>query len=301
MVDKVRNLNTTVPMYGKDADGNFRVGTYLLETAIHTYVNKEELDAKYDEIFGNVTGLKMEMPAEGEGEYLCIGSFDPERVWTASDESVIACMKASEVMTETVEEGYRVLYPIIEYNMETVGVIEYIFRVDEGRSTVQYDETAAYYARMINETVQNYAFLLDPYTKGFKPEDMLCQKIEQIMLARHPEISVLSFHITDPNDPEQINKLYAINRPNFQYKVATEVTTEAEVSGRVTMCLLPSVRRMEAHVPLYDAKGEFVGVLVTVYVFDNLDEGADLYARSMAIMYEAAQLMPENFAEMFQP
>ena len=154
---------------------------------------------------------------------------------------------------------------------------------------------------MVSETVQSYAFLLDPYTQGFKPDDMLCQKIEQIMLARHPELSVLSFHITDPSDPEQINKLYAINRPNFQFKVATEVTTEAEKSGRVTMCLLPSVRRMEAHVPLYNAQGEFVGVLVTVYVFDQLDEGADLYGRSIALMYEAAQMMPENFEELFQP
>lgn len=301
MVDKIVNLNTTVPMGGKDADGNFRVGHYATYVAIHTIVDNEELAALYEDCFGAVKPLKCDMPGEDRGTYQVIGASDESRVGEASSEAVIAVMKSGEVATAELEEGYQVLHPILNYDMDIVGVIEYIFRKDEGRNPLQYTETAAYYGCMVSETVQSYAFLLDPYTQGFKPDDMLCQKIEQIMLARHPELSVLSFHITDPSDPEQINKLYAINRPNFQFKVATEVTTEAEKSGRVTMCLLSSVRRMEAHVPLYNAQGEFVGVLVTVYVFDQLDEGADLYGRSMALMYEAAQMMPENFEELFQP
>ena len=179
-----------------------------------------------------------------------------------------------------------------------MGVVELKFRRDVPADRVA--EAAANYVRILSQCTPDYGELMSPFDEGFRPGDMLCQKINQMVLARHPELLIYSLHIVDPADPKRENRHYAINRPNF-HKESGPLTLDTEVTGKVYVVMLPYSHHMEMHLPLIDKRGRFVGVIVCGYLFDSLKVGVDCFARSFSLMDETTRLMPDTFADLFKP
>ena len=141
--------------------------------------------------------------------------------------------------------------------------------------------------------------LFDPYMKGYDSSDTLAQRINQILLARHPDVNVIAIHITAPGDTK--NKVWGINRPNFIGRDSDEIDTDTEKTGRIVMQVIPATHRMEVHMPLLSPDGKLIGTLCTVYLWKSVSEAADFYGRSLSIMEEARQLTPANRDDLFRP
>lgn len=295
MIDKLIYLNRDAPKYGKDADGTFRRGTYLLEAAIHTLV-PEGIEALVQEDIANLKNVAVETPTTGE--YKVIGSFDPARIGEASSDDVIAVYQSGEEKAGMTDAGYVVLSPVYAFDGELVAVLEQVFRND-GHSEYTYRNCAIYNLKLIDQTMQNRSFLFDPYSKGFKAEDTLVQKINQILVKRHPEVSVIATHLTNFTAGETTNMVTSINRPNFLMRESDAIDTDTELSSKIVMQVIPNTNRMEVHMPLFDKAGLLIGSIVTVYTYDDISESADFYGRSLDIMVEASQLMPLNRDELF--
>lgn len=90
------------------------------------------------------------------------------------------------VLTE--EAGcYRTLSPLYAFDHSMMGVVELKFRRDVPADRVA--EAAANYVRILSQCTPDYGELMSPFDEGFRPGDMLCQKINQMVLARHPDKS----------------------------------------------------------------------------------------------------------------
>ena len=141
--------------------------------------------------------------------------------------------------------------------------------------------------------------LFDPYMKGYDSTDTLAQRINQILLARHPDVNVIAIHITAPGDTK--NKVWGINRPNFIGRDSDEIDTDTEKTGRIVMQVIPATHRMEVHMPLLSPDGKLIGTICTVYLWKSMSEAADFYGRSLSIMEEVRQLTPSNRDDLFRP
>jgi len=141
--------------------------------------------------------------------------------------------------------------------------------------------------------------LFDPYMKGYDGSDTLAQRVNQILLARHPDVNVVALHLTKPGD--KTNKVWGINRPNFIGRDSDEIDTDTEKTARIVMQVIPATHRMEVHMPLRARDGRLFGTLCTVYFWRTEREAADYYGRSLSMMEEARLLMPDNRDDLFRP
>jgi hypothetical protein len=128
---------------------------------------------------------------------------------------------------------------------------------------------------------------------------ILAQRINQTLVERHPDVNVIAFHLTAPG--ETINRVWAINRPNFIGRNSDEIDTDTEKTARIVMQVIPATHRMEVHMPMLSKTGELWGEISTVYFWHDVREAGDLYARSLGIMEEARPLMPVNRDDLFKP
>jgi hypothetical protein len=152
------------------------------------------------------------------------------------------------------------------------------------------------YLRLITPKLET---LFDPYMKGYDSTDTLAQRINQILLARHPDVNVIAIHITAPGDTK--NKVWGINRPNFIGRDSDEIDTDTEKTGRIVMQVIPATHRMEVHMPLVSPDGRLIGTICTVYLWKSVGEAADFYGRSLSIMEEVRHLTPSNRDDLFRP
>ncbi len=191
--------------------------------------------------------------------------------------------------------------PLLDDTGADVGVMSIVFasapadRVTE--ATIIRDE--------LRQVTPKRETLSDPYTKGYAADDTLAQRINQILLARHPDVNVIAIHLTKPGDAKNSgdakNKVWGMNRPNFIRRDSDEVDTDTEKTGKIVMQVIPATHRMEVHMPLLSPSGAVIGTLCTVYFWKTPGEAADYYGRSLGIMEEARQLTPANRDDLFRP
>ena len=205
--------------------------------------------------------------------------------------------KASE--SGSAASGFITTLPLLDATGERVGVlaIEYA----DGPSS-EHDSPLAQsiairdYLRLI---IPKRETLFDAYLKGFDSTDTLAQRINQTLLARHPDVNVIAIHLTAPGDTK--NKVWGINRPNFIGRDSDEIDTDTEKTGRIVMQVIPATHRMEVHMPLLSPDGKVIGTICTVYLWKSLSDAADFYGRSLSIMQEVRQLTPIHREDLFRP
>lgn len=295
-VDYLRTLSMDIPAYGREPDGDYRRGVFLVEAAIHTVVDSAGLKAAYEECISRVGGIRLAMPEEGE--WVVVGCTDRSRLGERSAADVSEVFANGQFVFAEESGCFRTLSPLYAFDHSRLGVVELKFR--RGVPADRVAEAAANYVRILSQCTLDYGELMSPFDEGFRPGDMLCQKINQMVLARHPELLIYSLHIVDPADSKRENRHYAINRPNF-HKESGPLTLDTEVTGKVYVVMLPYSHHMEMHLPLIDKRGRFVGVIVCGYLYDSLKEGVDCFARSFSLMDETTRLMPDTFADLFKP
>lgn len=103
-------------------------------------------------------------------------------------------------------------------------------------------------------------------------------------LKRHPDVLVVAFHITPPG--EEINRVVAINNPNFLWRPSDEVDTDTAKTGKIVMQVIPATHRMEVHMPLWGQDGRPIATFVTVYLFKEESQVPDLLKKSLSIRDE---------------
>jgi len=205
--------------------------------------------------------------------------------------------KASEAGSSA--SGFITTLPLLDATAKTVGVLAIGYAA--GPSS-EYDSPLAQstvirdYLRLI---IPKRETLFDPYLKGFDSTDTLAQRINQTLLARHPDVNVIAIHLTAPGDTK--NKVWGINRPNFIGRDSDEIDTDTEKTGRIVMQVIPATHRMEVHMPLLSPDGQVIGTICTVYLWKSLSDAADFYGRSLSIMQEVRQLTPTHREDLFRP
>lgn len=246
-VDYLRTLSMDIPAYGREPDGDYRRGVFLVEAAIHTVVDSAGLKAAYEECISRVGGIRLAMPEEGE--WVVVGCTDRSRLGERSAADVSEVFANGQFVFAEESGCFRTLSPLYAFDHSRLGVVELKFR--RGVPVDRVAEAAANYVRILSQCTPDYGELMSPFDEGFRPGDMLCQKINQMVLARHPELLIYSLHIVDPADPKRENRHYAINRPNF-HKESGPLTLDTEVTGKVYVVMLPYSHHMEMHLPLID-------------------------------------------------
>lgn len=187
--------------------------------------------------------------------------------------------------------------PLLGQHGDRYGVLTLTFQSESDPSA------AARRARDIRDQLalllQKPEALHDPYSRGFSAADSLAQKINQVILARHPDVNVVAIHLTAPGAAK--NTVWGINRPNFLGRDSDEVDTDTEKTGKIVMQVIPATHRMEVHMPLLSQRGKLVGTLCTVFIWTETGQSADFYGRSLAIMEEARLLTPDDRDALFRP
>lgn len=184
-----------------------------------------------------------------EGEWVVVGCTDRSRLGERSAADVSEVFANGQFVFAEESGCFRTLSPLYAFDHSRLGVVELKFR--RGVPADRVAEAAANYVRILSQCTPDYGELMSPFDEGFRPGDMLCQKINQMVLARHPELLIYSLHIVDPADPKRENRHYAINRPNF-HKESGPLTLDTEVTGKVYVVMLPYSHHMEMHLPLID-------------------------------------------------
>ncbi len=193
----------------------------------------------------------------------------------------------------------RVSVSLMDTSAANIGILVLDFKAVDGQPDGTYLEKAAEIRNQLQEIIPKQITLFDPYTKGFDDTDTLAQRINNTLIARHPDINVVAIHLTAPG--EKLNRVWGINRPNFLGRPSDEIDTDTEKTGRIVMQVIPATHRMEVHMPMLDRKGTLVGTLCTVYFWHDEREAGDLYARSLGVRDEARLLMPDNRDDLFKP
>jgi len=116
-----------------------------------------------------------------------------------------------------------------------------------------------------------------------RPPNYAQHLVEQT-LKRHPDVLVVAFHITPPR--EEINRVVAINNPNFLWRPSDDVDSDTAKTGKIVMQAIPSTHRMEVHMPLRDQSGNPIATFVTVYWFREESQVPDLLRKSLTIRDE---------------
>jgi hypothetical protein len=211
--------------------------------------------------------------------------------------SVAETGKPSE--TGSAAAGFKTMLPLLDASGTQIGVLSVEYSAGALRqygSRLAQSTAIRDYLRLITPKRET---LFDPYVKGYDSSDTLAQRINQILLARHPDANVIAIHITAPGDTK--NKVWGINRPNFIGRDSDEIDTDTEKTGRIVMQVIPATHRMEVHMPLLSPDGKLIGTICTVYLWKSVSEAADFYGRSLSIMEEARQLTPANRDDLFRP
>lgn len=191
------------------------------------------------------------------------------------------------------------MVPLLDAGGSQIGVLSITYSsAASAQGVSRLDQTTSIrdYLRMITPKRET---LFDPYMKGYDSTDTLAQRINQILLARHPDVNVIAIHITAPGDTK--NKVWGINRPNFIGRDSDEIDTDTEKTGRIVMQVIPATHRMEVHMPLMSPDGRLIGTICTVYLWKSVGEAADFYGRSLSIMEEVRHLTPSNRDDLFRP
>lgn len=221
------------------------------------------------------------------------------KIGSAPDATVQSVAKTGKEILKVNGGEYQAILPMLDATDKPVGVLSLTFRRDAGARDQKYMEWAYKLRAGMQQITPAIATLFDPYTKGYDETDNLAQRINQQLLARHPDVNIIALHLTKPGD--KTNKLWGINRPNFMGRDSDDIDTDTEKTGRIVMQVIPRTHRMEVHMPLFNRKGVLIGTIVTVYFWHDLRESTDLYGRSLGIMEEARLLMPDNRDDLFKP
>ena len=187
---------------------------------------------------------------------------------------------------------------LVDETGQDIGSLAIVYRAASG-STQNRQANSAVIRDDLSLVIPKRDTLFDPYVKGYDGHDTLAQRINQTLLARHPDVNVIAIHLTAPGDAK--NKVWGINRPNFLGRESDEVDTDTEKTGKIVMQVIPSSHRMEVHMPLLSPDGQVIGTLCTVYFWKTPGEAADYYGRSLGIMEEARLLTPADRGELFKP
>jgi hypothetical protein len=218
----------------------------------------------------------------------------------ASNPGIEAVVKSGEPSeTGSAEAGANTILPLLDATAAKIGILSITYLPGKSElygSRLEQSVVIRDYLRLITPKRDT---LFDPYTKGYDSTDTLAQRINQILLARHPDVCVIAIHITAPGDSK--NKVWGINRPNFIGRDSDEVDTDTEKTGRIVMQVIPMTHRMEVHMPLMAPNGKLIGTICTVYFWRTPGEAADFYGRSLGIMEEARKLTPVNRDDLFRP
>jgi hypothetical protein len=218
-----------------------------------------------------------------------------------SNAEVLAVIKSNQPVLKLIsaQNRYRVVLPFRNASNATIGALSLAFRLEPNQPVDRYLERAQEIRYRLQELTPKLETLFDPYSKGYEATDNLVQRINQVLLSRHPDINVVAIHVTKPGDKN--NKVWGINRPNFLGRDSDEIDTDTEKTGRIVMQVIPATNRMEVHMPLLSPEGALIGTLCTVYFWHDERESADYYSRSLAIMNEARLLTPSNRDDLFRP
>ena len=236
--------------------------------------------------------------APGETESKIIAS-NHDDIGQKSDGELIA-LKSDAPTVRPASDQHRctVLLPLLDENEHRVGTLQLGFKFSDGARLASFAEKAAALRNRLQLVLPTHAVLFDPYTLGWFATDTLAQRLTMQALARHPDMNVIAMHVTPPG--EKINKVIAINRPNFLGRDSDEVDTDTEKTGRIVMQVIPKTHRMEVHMPMLAADGNIVGTICTVGLWFDENQTADFYARSLAMRNELrAQILSR--AALFKP
>ena len=217
-----------------------------------------------------------------------------------SDPRVLAVIKTNQPAFNSLKESGRfvALLPLFDDKNNTIGALELVFKADVTSRDDGFAERATAIRNFL-QRITPFNRLFDPYTKGYDDTDTLAQKINQTLLARHPDVNVIAIHVT--KEGEKLNRAWGINRPDFIGRSSDEIDTDTEKTGRIVMQVIPATHRMEVHMPLLAPNGTLIGTICTVYFWKDEGEAADFYGRSLAIMHEARVLTPVTRSDLFKP
>lgn len=213
---------------------------------------------------------------------------------------VLAAMRgpASVAATRVLPGRVRVLLPLLDAANRVAGALELGFRSDPARPAWKCDELAASIRNALAQVIPDAPTLSEPFLTGASPGDILAQKLTLQALARHPDILVVAMHITPPG--QSVNRVVAINEPDFLGRASDAVDTDTEKTGKIVMQVIPKSHRLEVHMPLLAADGARVGTVCTVYLWDDERQAPDFLSRSLAVRDELRPLIP-SYAALFRP
>jgi hypothetical protein len=218
----------------------------------------------------------------------------------ASDPAIEAVARSGAPSeTGSAETGVSTVLPLHDATGAKIGVLSIAYSPGKSEQYSSRLDQSVVIRDFLRLFTPKRETLFDPYMKGYDSTDTLAQRINQILLARHPDVNVIAIHITAPGDTK--NKVWGINRPNFIGRDSDEVDTDTEKTGRIVMQVIPATHRMEVHMPLMAPNGRRIGTICTVYFWRTAGEAADFYGRSLGIMEEARKLTPVNRDDLFRP
>ena len=243
--------------------------------------------------------VAMHVTAPGESENKIIAT-NLDRVGKVSDDDDLAVIRTDRpILAPTAGKGhYEVLLPLRDVSDTTIGALGIVFRFSAGEPEARFLDDASAIRNGLRQVIPDVATLFEPFVVGTAPDDTLAQKLTMGALARHPDILVVAMHVTPPGG--KTNKVVGINVPKFMGRDSDEVDTDTEKTGKIVMQVIPKTHRMEVHMPMIAADGSRVGTICTVYLWDDENQSADLFVRSLAMRDELRPLIP-SYAALFKP
>jgi len=124
------------------------------------------------------------------------------------------------------------------------------------------------------------------------------QAILNALMAKHPELVVVGFHVIAPGAKEE--KMIATNLDRIGKK--DDDDDIAVATERKTICApnLTDPHKFEVQVPMKDSSGKVIGAIGFVFKYNAGDDEVKLHAKAVAFRDGLAKRIP-SLADLFKP
>jgi TonB-dependent siderophore receptor len=271
-----RPSGTTTPI--DMADKNY--AQYLVDTTAARYPDLLQID--------------VHAAAPGAATTTIVAAKTPERVGRASDADDADVARTGHARIEINRRGdqnVEVALPLFDIYRQTVGAVEFTFRYPPGTDQDALLAKAAQFRDEMSRRILDAKSLTDPARLDARIEaHPYAQSLVDDTLARHPELEVMTVRSRTPRTGDAYviiaSNIGRIGKPADPEELAVlqDGASHSEVDEKG--------RRVEWVLPLLDAAGARVGILVLVFPYGVTTPSASLARQAEQIAAELRARIP---------
>jgi iron complex outermembrane receptor protein len=216
-----------------------------------------------------------------------------DRIGQPLDSVDLEVIKTGEASVETNPHGDQTVLarvPLVDINRVVVGdaVFTFPYLPGSGMDEDALKRAAQKIGDEMSRRILEPASLADPVRFDSRiPVDSYAQGLVDEALARHPDIEILAVHARFPVEGGTAYPIVASNIGRIG-KPADAADLEVISSGNPRVSADPKGRRIEAKLPLRDARGTTIGALAVVYPWKLGTDGDAIRQRAEKIRDELA-------------